>query len=158
MVPCRLRFVKPMRRKMQIATDWARDWLRLVVIIKTGELAPDWIAAKLNQTGANHDPKPQPAKEPDDENGRTAFGERSTIQQRAEQDGQESSLEELDLPAVAVPDLADMNDRHVHRPKHREQKFVSVTAENNETETESSRGEERQPTIGNAKPEQPRHL
>src|SRR6266516_3791021 len=111
MVPCRLKFVKPMRRKMQIATDWARDWLRLVVIIKTGEIAPAWIAAQLNQTGANHDPKPQPAKEPD---------------------GQESSLEELDLPAVAVPDLADMNDRHVHRPKHREQNCVRVTAENNE--------------------------
>src|SRR5215472_1418943 len=89
MVPCRFELEQPMRREMQITADRARDRLRLVVIIKAGEIAPAWVAPQLDQTGADHNAKPEPAKEPDDKNRRPAFRKRPSIEQWTEKDRQE---------------------------------------------------------------------
>ena len=99
-----------MRRKMQIAANRARDGLGFVVIIKTGQIAPTWIAAQLDQAGTNHDAKTQPAKKPDHEQRRTASREWATVEQWAKKDRQEPGLEQLCLPTIAVPNLPDVND------------------------------------------------
>src|SRR4029450_7519913 len=48
MVPCRLEFVEPERRKVKIATDRTRNRLCFVVIVKTGEIAPARVAAEFD--------------------------------------------------------------------------------------------------------------
>jgi hypothetical protein len=50
--------------------------------------------------------------------------ERPRVEERAEEHGQESRLEELDLPAVAVPVLADVDVGDVERPEHEQEDRV----------------------------------
>src|SRR6266480_1865998 len=154
MVPGRAEFVEPMRRKMQIPANRTRDGLGFVVIIKTGQIAPTWIAAQLDQAGTNHDAKTEPAKKPNHQEGRPAFRKGTTIEQRAKKDRQEASLEQLCLPTIAVPHLPDVNDGHVHRPENREQNRVRVTAKDNERQTKTNPGKDRQTLIGNTEPEE----
>ena len=61
-IPSRPEFVEPMRRKMQIAAERTRDRLCLVVVVKAGKIAPAGITAQLDQPGADHDAKAEPAK------------------------------------------------------------------------------------------------
>src|SRR5438876_6057449 len=143
MVPGRAEFVEPMWREMQIPTKRTRDRLRFIVIVKTGQIAPAWIAAQLDKAGTNHDAKTEPAKKPDHQEGRPAFRKRTTIEQRAKKDRQEPSLEQLRLPTKAVPNLPDVNDGHVHRPENGEQNRVRITAKNNERETKANPGKDR---------------
>jgi hypothetical protein len=50
MIPERPQLVKPVRHEMQQRTERVGDGLSLIVIIKTGEIPPTGIAAKLDQT------------------------------------------------------------------------------------------------------------
>src|SRR6266576_4018403 len=131
MVPSRSEFLEPERRKVKIATDRTRNRLCFVVIVKTGKVPPAWIAAEFDQGRTNHDAKAKPSKKPDNENWRPAPGKQASIEQGAKKDRQEAGLEQLNLPTVTVPDLSNVHDRHVHRPKHREQNCVRVTPKNN---------------------------
>src|SRR5205823_9600728 len=132
----RAEFVEPMRREMQIPTKRTRDRLRFIVIVKTGQIAPAWIAAQLDKAGTNHDAKTEPAKKPDHQQRRPAFRKRTSIEQRAKKDRQEPGLEQLRLPSIAVPNLPDVNDGHVHRPENGEQNRVRVTADHNERQSD----------------------
>src|SRR5207248_11201364 len=145
---------EPMRREMQIPTNRTWDRLRFVMIIKTGKIAPTWIAAQLDQAGTNHDAKTKPAKKPDHEQRRTASREWATIEQRTKKDRQEPGLEQLRLPTIAVPNLPDVNDGHVHRPENAEQNRVGEATKDNEREAETDPGNDRQTLIGNAKPKE----
>ena len=140
MVPCRLEFVEPMRRKVQIATDRTRDRLCFVVIIKAGKIPPAWVAAEFDQARANHDAKAKPSKKPDNENRWPAPGKRPSIEQRTKKDRQKAGLEQLSLPAVAVPDLPDVHDRHVHRPEDGKQNRIGVAAKNDQRQAETDPG------------------
>src|SRR5207244_6069457 len=86
MIPGRAEFVEPMRREMQIPTNRTWDRLRFVMIVKTGKIAPTWIAAQLDQAGTNHDAKTTPEKKPDHEQRRTPHREEATRQQRTQKD------------------------------------------------------------------------
>ena len=86
MVPSRFELKEPMRREMQIATERIRDRLRLVVIIKTGEITPAGIAPQFDETGADHDAKAEPAKEPDDEQRWPAFRKRAAVNKGTKKD------------------------------------------------------------------------
>src|SRR5262249_1188023 len=132
MIPSRSEFVEPMRREMQIAADWTRDRLRLVVIIKASEIAPAGIAAQLDQAGANHDAEAEPAKQPHHQNWRPAFRKWPPIEQRTKENGEKTGFEQLRLPTVAVPNLPDMNDRHVHGPENGEENCICVSAKDNQ--------------------------
>ena len=68
-----------MRREMEVAADRIRDWLSFVVVVEASEIAPAWVPAQFDQARADHDAKPEPPKQPDDQNGRPAFRERSPI-------------------------------------------------------------------------------
>src|SRR5712691_10303644 len=105
MVPKRFEFMKPLRCEMEIAADRARDWLRFVVIKHAGQIAPAFVASDFDQTGADHDPKTEPAKKPDHQNRRPGLWKRSPIEQRTEKDRQEASFEQLNFPTVTVPNL-----------------------------------------------------
>src|SRR4030095_1024273 len=106
MVPPCPEFVDPERRKVKVATDGTRNRLGFVVIVKAGKIAPAWVAPEFDQARTNHDAKNKTSKKPDNENGRPAFRKRASIEQRAKKDRQEASLEQLNLPAVTVPDLS----------------------------------------------------
>src|ERR1700738_4149049 len=106
---------------MQVTADWIRERLGFVVVIHAGQIAPAIVAAELDQARADHDPKAEPAKKPEDQNWRTRFRKRPRIDQRTEKDRQEPGLEQLNLPTVTVPDIADVNDRHVNDPEQRHQ-------------------------------------
>ncbi len=56
---------------------------------------------------------------------------------------QEAGLEQLRLPTIAIPNLSDVNDGHIHRPEKGEQNRVRVTAEHNEREAETDPGKNR---------------
>src|SRR5206468_13002323 len=109
------------------------------------------------ETYADHDPKSERAEEPENEHRRPALRKRAAIKQGAEKDRQEPGLEKLDLPAVPVPDLADVNDGHVHCPKNSENDRIGVTGENNERQTKASPREDRQCVVRDSKPEERRH-
>src|SRR5262249_3221643 len=103
MVPSRPEFLEPQRRKVKIATDGTRNRLCFIVIVKAGKIAPAWVAADFDQARTNHDAKSKPSKKPENENWRSALGKRASIEQRAKKNRQEAGLEELNLPAVPVP-------------------------------------------------------
>src|SRR6266436_113066 len=144
MVPGCFDLMKPMGREMQIAAKRIRDRLRFVMIVKAGEIAPARVTAHFDEAGADHDAKTEPAKKPDDKQRRPAFRKWPAIDQRTEKDRQETGLEQLNFPAVTVPNLADVDDRHVHRPQNRENDRVRVTGQNNERKTEASPSKDRQ--------------
>src|SRR5437764_8130713 len=79
-VPKRFDFMKPLRREMQITTDWIRNRLGFVVIKHAGQIAPARISTQFDQPGANHDPKSEPAEKPQDQQWRPAFWEWSPVQ------------------------------------------------------------------------------
>src|SRR6266705_6750917 len=139
-----------MWRKMQITANRARNRLRLVVIIEARKITPAWVAAQFDQAGANHDAKPEPAKKPEDQDGGPALWKRPSIEQWTKKDREKASLEQLNLPAVTVPDLADVNDRHVHRPKNAEDDRVCVATKDDKRESESNPRENRQSIVRNS--------
>lgn len=160
MVPSRFEFVEPVRREMEITADRIWDRLRFVVIIQTGEIAPARVAAQFDETGPDHDAKAEPPKKPDDEKRWPTFRKWPRIEQRAEKDRQEASLEQLGFPAVAVPNLADVDDRHVHHPKNCQDDCIRVTGEHDERQSKTDPREAPQSTIGDAEPKecgQPNH-
>src|SRR5205807_6665045 len=158
MVPKCFNSMKPLRRKMEIAADRIRDRLNFVVIKHAGQIAPAFVTAQFDQTGADHDAKAEPAKKPEHQNWWPTFWKRSPIDQRAEKNRQEAGFEQLNFPTVTVPNLADVNNRHIHRPKHSQQNCVRVTAENNQRQRESDPGEARHPLIGTTEPKERRPL
>ena len=76
-------------------------------------IAPGRVAAQLDEAGAEHDAEDEPAKEPEDDDGRRALGKRAPVDERAEEDGEEAGFEELDLPTIPIPFLTNINERHV---------------------------------------------
>src|SRR6476660_6746086 len=140
MIPSRPELVKPMRRKVQIPADWTGDRLGFVVIIKAGKIAPARIAAQLDQPCSNHDAKTKPAKKPDYEERWPAFREWPTIEQWTKENREKAGLEQLCFPSVAIPNLPDVNDGHIHRPENGEDDRVGVTAENTERYSETKPG------------------
>src|SRR5207253_9827696 len=67
MVPGRCELMEPVRCEMQIAAERIRNRLRLVVIIKAGEITPAWIAPQFDETGADHNAEAEPAKKRSEE-------------------------------------------------------------------------------------------
>jgi hypothetical protein len=59
------RHFDPMQRPGQVMeepTQWSRHRLRLVVVVQACQVAPAWVAAKLDQARAELDPEDQPAR------------------------------------------------------------------------------------------------
>ena len=69
--------------------------------------------------------KMRSAKKPDDGEGRGAAREGPAIEERAEKDGEKARFEQLRFPAVAIPILPDVDERHVENPEEREQEARS---------------------------------
>src|SRR2546430_13703949 len=119
MVPERFKFMKPLRREMEIAADRARNRLRFVVIKHAGQIAPTFVAADFDQTGADHDPKTEPAKKPDHQDRRAAFLERAGNNQRAEEKFAKIRLEKMGFPNLTLPKTNHVERLHVQRPNER---------------------------------------
>src|SRR5207248_8771142 len=85
-VPSGPEFVKPLRGKMQIATDRIGNRLGFVVVVKASSIAPALVAAQFDQVCADHDAKTEPAKKPDDEHRRPAFRKRAAVNKGTKKD------------------------------------------------------------------------
>src|SRR5262249_17794095 len=107
MVPERAELVEPVRPEIEPPAQRVGNRLSLVMIVKASKVAPASVASKFDEPGADHDAKNEPAKEPDHKARWRAFGEGPSIEQWAEEDGQEPGLQKLNLPSVAIPVLAD---------------------------------------------------
>ena len=60
----------------------------------------------------------------------------------------------LDFPAVAVPDLPDMDVRHVERPEQGHDDGIRVAREDDQREGEPGPCEAHEQTVGKAEPEE----
>ena len=100
--------------------------------MKAGKIAPAGVTAQLDQAGADHDPKTEPAKKPDHQNWWPAFRKGPSIEQRAKENGEKTGFEQLRLPAVAIPDLPNVNNGHVHDPEDGEENCICVPAKDNQ--------------------------
>ena len=103
-------------QEMKPAAESIRDGLGLEVVEKRGQVAPAFVPADLDQARPEHYPEDEPAQEPDDRDRRLPLGEGPRIIDRAQEDGEKSGLQQLEFPTVAVPVLADVDDREVQRP------------------------------------------
>ena len=95
---------------MEVPAQRIGHGLCFVVIVEARQLAPASVAAHLDETGAELHAKQQPAQQPHDQHRRRCV-------ERPEKDRQKPGLEEQRLPAEAVEDLADVDDRQVQRPE-----------------------------------------
>ena len=102
---------------MKPAAQPVGDRLGLEVIVERSQIAPALVAPDLDHPGAEHDPENERAKKPDDDERRRATRERPAIEERTKKNGEEAGFEELHFPAVAVPILADVDERHVKNPE-----------------------------------------
>src|SRR5262245_2884013 len=107
MVPQCTQHMEPLWHEMQSSTQRVRDWLSLVVVDKTGEVAPAGVSPYLDESRTEHDSEYQPAEKPDDGRWWRPSRKWPPVQQRAEKDSQKPSFEKLDLPAIRIPVLTD---------------------------------------------------
>src|ERR1700735_2569231 len=87
------------------------------MIVEGGGVAPDLVAAQFDQPCAKHDPADEPAEQNNNKKGWFASREGARVEERGEKDGEEPGLEQLDLPAIAIPLLADVTKRHIEKPE-----------------------------------------
>ena len=102
--------------------------------------------------------RPAPPKKPQHQKRWAALRKRPAVEQRTEKDRQEPGLEQLDFPTVAIPNLANVNDRHIHRPQDRQKNGVRVTTEHDERKRETDPGKDQHALIGAPEPKQSRQL
>ena len=129
--------VRPVRQRVKVRRQRAGHRLRLEVEVEAGEIAPAGIAAQLDEPRAPHDPHRQPAQEPDDGARRRPARERPRVEERTEEDAEESGLDELELPAEAVEGLADVADRDLQRAEDRQHERVGVPGEHRRSERDA---------------------
>ena len=92
----------------------------------------------------------------DDRHRRRASGKRAQIQQRAEEDREKSGFEKLDLPAVSIPVLPDVDERHVKKPKHSEQQRIRIARDHDARKRESDPRRGQQSGVGMNEPKERR--
>src|SRR5882762_10174895 len=103
---------------MEPSAQRTRQGLGLEVIIQRRPVSPYLIAAKLDQTGPKHDTEDKPAEQRNDRHGWLPTGKRPPVEQRTEEDRKKSCLQQLDLPPVSIPFLADIDKGHIKEPEH----------------------------------------
>ena len=151
-----LRAVQRARQVVEEPARRARERLGLVVVLEAGEVAPAAVAAQLDQARAELDAEQQPDEQPQDRCGR---GDVRGSEERHEEPG----LEQQRLPAEAVPDLADVDDRQVEHPEHgpqrdagAEREDVGGARERGDGEDEAERGDDPEDRVRVAQVEQAR--
>ncbi len=148
--------VHPARHEMERPAERIGDRLGLVVVDETREVAPARVAAQLDESGAEHDAKDQPAEQPDHGERRWPPREGTSVDERAEEDREKAGLDELDLPAVAVPVLSDVDEREIEHPQDRHQDRVCEAEEQRQRERDAEPGARDQHGIGDVEPEDAR--
>lgn len=87
----------------------ARHRLCLMVVVQAGQLPPARVAPHLDQPGAELHPEQHPAQQEEDDD---RWGHLVV----AEEDREETHLQQQRLPPERVPRLADVDDRQIQRP------------------------------------------
>ena len=138
---------------MKPAAERTGNGLRFKMVVKGSPIAPDRVAAQFNQAGAEHYAANQPTKEPNNRRGRRAFGKRPRVEQRAEENGEEPGFKKLDFPAVTVPVLAEVNERHVEQPEDGHDHRVGIAGNDEAGQRETKPGGIAQKSVGMREPE-----
>ena len=141
-------------QKMKPPAQRTGQRLRLEMIVERRPVAPHFITADLDQSGAKHNPESQPAEQSDHRHRGRLFGKRTRVQQRTEKDGEESGFKELDLPSVAVPVLPNVNEGHVEKPEDSEQWRIRETCQHHAGKHESDPRHRQKACIGMNEPEE----
>lgn len=149
---------EPTRQTVEQRAQRIGDRLGLEVEVEAGEVAPAGIPAQLDQPRAEVDAEREPAQEPEHENRWRSRRERPRIEERNEEDREEAGFAELDLPAVAVPQLPDMDEREIECPEEEEQDAVREAEEQREREHDARPCESEERTVGDPDPKQAREL
>src|SRR5262245_44614184 len=141
-------------KKMKPAAQSVGDWLGLEVIVERSQITPTLVAPDLDHPGAEHDPENKRAKKPDDDERRRATRERPAIEERTKKNGDEAGFEELHFPAVAIPILAHMDERHVKNPEEGKEQRVRVAASDDAGEDETKPGGDDKRVVGMVDPKE----
>src|SRR5207244_1265832 len=104
---------------MHIPGSPGRQWLRFVVVVQRGKIAPGAVAApQFGETGGKHEPEQQPPKEPQTDPWRRGSGWKSGEQlERRDERGQETGLQKQNIPLVTEKNPADVEQREIERPE-----------------------------------------
>ena len=103
--------MKALRQPMEVPAQRVGHRLRLVVVVEAGQVPPASVAPHLDEASPELDTEREPSVQEDHER-------RRCIRVAAEEDRQESGLEEERFPAEGVEGLSDVDDREVERPDH----------------------------------------
>ena len=98
------------RQMVEVPAQRVGHGLRLVVVVEAGQIAPARIASQLDQPGPEFDAEGKPPKENQDQ-------ERRRRPVVAQEDGQESGLEQERFPTERVPALPDVDDAQIEHPQ-----------------------------------------
>ena len=141
----------PVDRARQVVEEprqRVRHRLGLVMPVHAGQAAPARIAAELDEPGAELDAEGEPAEQEDDREQRRRLG-------IAEEDRQETGLEQQRLPAERVPRPADVHDRGVERPEHepgehrdRQRRLLRESQQERGGDDHADPGDDAQPLVG----------
>ena len=80
--------------------------------------------------------------------------ERPGVEERTQKNGEETGFEELHFPAVAVPVLANVDERHVKNPEDGKEECVGVAAGHNAGKGETKPGGEDERAVGMVEPKE----
>src|SRR5712672_3054646 len=105
--------------------------LCLEMVVECSSIAPYIIATNLDQACAKHDAEDQPAKQSDDRHRWCALGKRAHVEEGTKEDCKKSGFEYLNFPAISIPVLPDMNERHIEKPKNNKQQRIREACQYN---------------------------
>ena len=134
------------------------DRVGFEMIVEARQGLPALVGPQLDEHRAQLDTKQQPAKQPDDRQRCRALRERSPVEEGNQERRNESRLDHLYFPAVAVKKLADMHIRHVEDPEDNQHDRVGVAQQDDDRKGDPGPCADDQNRIIEAEPEQRRHL
>ena len=105
--------MEALRQVVEVPAQRIGHRLSLVVVVEAGQVAPALVPAHLDEPGAELDAEQKPAHEHDEAELRRRRG-------RTQEDREEAGFQQERLPAERVKGLADVHDREIEHPQHRE--------------------------------------
>ena len=80
-------------------------------------------------------------------------GTRRRSEKRTEEDGQEAGLQQLDLPAIAVPGLSNVNEGEVQQPDQRQEDRIGEPQQHRQRQRGTDDRQGGQQPVGDSEPE-----
>src|SRR4249920_3642754 len=108
------------------------------MIIKCRPVSPNDIASDFDHACPQHDSKDQAAKKDDDIKWWCTFWKGTHIKQGAKKNREKSCFQHLNFPAVAVPILSGMYERHIKYPEYGENNCICISGKHYQRQQEAN--------------------